>query len=159
MCKAATCDTCSTSSLSPPYLPHFRLHSSHIQPHLLIHRTDSLKKGKKTWWGCGQHVPNVMDDVPEAERCSVSFLCLHVPNWLFQGMRTDENSVSPTSRKKASNTRLRRRMLHDSPTLRALRGERMRGRRLRKMGVLGARWEMCLIVWRTCRSTSEVEEL
>ncbi|CAK1366967.1 hypothetical protein CB0940_10316 [Cercospora beticola] len=25
---------------------------------------------KTTWWGCGSHVPMVMDTVPEAERCS-----------------------------------------------------------------------------------------
>lgn len=25
---------------------------------------------KVSWWGCGKHVPMVMDNVPEAERCS-----------------------------------------------------------------------------------------
>nr|OQO31785.1 hypothetical protein B0A51_00687 [Rachicladosporium sp. CCFEE 5018] len=25
---------------------------------------------KSTWVGCGQHVPGVLDSVPEAERCS-----------------------------------------------------------------------------------------
>ncbi|OAQ98880.1 hypothetical protein LLEC1_05938 [Akanthomyces lecanii] len=24
---------------------------------------------KSTWWGCGSHVPMVMDAIPEAERC------------------------------------------------------------------------------------------
>ncbi|GFF25171.1 hypothetical protein IFM46972_01311 [Aspergillus udagawae] len=25
---------------------------------------------KKTWWGCGSHIPSVMDQVPESERCA-----------------------------------------------------------------------------------------
>lgn len=25
---------------------------------------------KATWWGCGQHVPMVMDSIPDSERCS-----------------------------------------------------------------------------------------
>ena len=25
---------------------------------------------KATWWGCGRHVPKVMDSVPEEDRCS-----------------------------------------------------------------------------------------
>lgn len=24
---------------------------------------------KATWWGCGLHIPGVLDSVPEAERC------------------------------------------------------------------------------------------
>lgn len=24
----------------------------------------------KSWWGCGQHVPMVMDSVPEGQRCT-----------------------------------------------------------------------------------------
>lgn len=30
--------------------------------------TSSLDK--KTWWGCGQHVPTVMDKVAEEDRCT-----------------------------------------------------------------------------------------
>ncbi|KAM3499708.1 hypothetical protein MY10362_007061 [Beauveria mimosiformis] len=25
---------------------------------------------KSTWWGCGSHVPMVMDAIPEQERCA-----------------------------------------------------------------------------------------
>jgi hypothetical protein len=25
---------------------------------------------KTTWWGCGQHIPMVMDPVPQSERCT-----------------------------------------------------------------------------------------
>ncbi|KAI6880539.1 hypothetical protein KC360_g6953 [Hortaea werneckii] len=25
---------------------------------------------KATWWGCGEHIPKVLDSVPEADRCS-----------------------------------------------------------------------------------------
>jgi len=28
---------------------------------------DTCKKA--TWWGCGKHVPSVLDGVPDAERC------------------------------------------------------------------------------------------
>ncbi|KFY25930.1 hypothetical protein V493_04356 [Pseudogymnoascus sp. VKM F-4281 (FW-2241)] len=24
----------------------------------------------KTWWGCGSHIPSVMDNVPESDRCT-----------------------------------------------------------------------------------------
>ncbi|KAF2478506.1 hypothetical protein BDY17DRAFT_258841 [Neohortaea acidophila] len=24
---------------------------------------------KSSWWGCGQHIPSIMDSVPENERC------------------------------------------------------------------------------------------
>jgi len=26
--------------------------------------------GKKSWWGCGNHIPSVLDSVAEAERCT-----------------------------------------------------------------------------------------
>ncbi|CAI6095665.1 unnamed protein product [Clonostachys chloroleuca] len=29
---------------------------------------DTCKKA--TWWGCGSHVPMVMDTIPEEERCT-----------------------------------------------------------------------------------------
>ncbi|KAL2357744.1 hypothetical protein BJ546DRAFT_834914 [Cryomyces antarcticus] len=29
---------------------------------------DTCKKA--TWWGCGNHVPMVMDPIPEEERCT-----------------------------------------------------------------------------------------
>lgn len=25
---------------------------------------------KTTWWGCGNHIPAVLDSVPESERCT-----------------------------------------------------------------------------------------
>ncbi|PVH79128.1 hypothetical protein DL98DRAFT_516333 [Cadophora sp. DSE1049] len=25
---------------------------------------------KATWWGCGKHIPSVMDNVPAEERCT-----------------------------------------------------------------------------------------
>jgi hypothetical protein len=28
------------------------------------------KTEKKTWWGCGSHIPSVMDQVPESDRCT-----------------------------------------------------------------------------------------
>ena len=28
------------------------------------------KSEKTTWWGCGQHVPQVLDSVAEGERCT-----------------------------------------------------------------------------------------
>jgi hypothetical protein len=31
--------------------------------------TTHLTTEKATWWGCGQHVPSVIDQIPEAERC------------------------------------------------------------------------------------------
>ncbi|KAH1405384.1 hypothetical protein KXX22_001555 [Aspergillus fumigatus] len=27
---------------------------------------------KNTWWGCGSHIPSVMDPVPESDRCTCS---------------------------------------------------------------------------------------
>jgi len=27
------------------------------------------KCGKKTWWGCGQHIDSVMSNIPEHEKC------------------------------------------------------------------------------------------
>ncbi|VUC36101.1 unnamed protein product [Clonostachys rosea] len=42
MCKKANCDTCNT---------------------------DRWTTEKATWWGCGAHVPMVMDNIPDEERC------------------------------------------------------------------------------------------
>ncbi|PKS06523.1 hypothetical protein jhhlp_007271 [Lomentospora prolificans] len=42
MCRPATCNTC----------------------------VPDTRKGKKTWWGCGNHIPAVMDSVDKAEWCS-----------------------------------------------------------------------------------------
>lgn len=28
------------------------------------------KTDKITWWGCGKHIPKVMDQVPENDRCT-----------------------------------------------------------------------------------------
>lgn len=32
-------------------------------------RTDCVLD-KSTWFGCGQHIPSVMDDIPNEQRCS-----------------------------------------------------------------------------------------
>lgn len=53
MCMKATCSTCSEF---PPI-------SVSTDQYLLI--TD-----KVTWWGCGSHIPSVMDSIPEGEWCS-----------------------------------------------------------------------------------------
>lgn len=28
-----------------------------------------MLKEKRSWWGCGKHVPKTMDEVPEDQRC------------------------------------------------------------------------------------------
>ncbi|KAJ5764486.1 hypothetical protein N7533_003167 [Penicillium manginii] len=47
MCMKAQCSTCLLASI-----------------HLLI------VSDKTTWWGCGSHIPSVMDSIPESEWCS-----------------------------------------------------------------------------------------
>ncbi|KAG9681066.1 hypothetical protein KCU76_g14743, partial [Aureobasidium melanogenum] len=66
MCKGAVCDNC--SRISPP-LNASRISASlalmtHIPASLL---TTSI--GKRTWFGCGMHVPSVMDSIPKSEWC------------------------------------------------------------------------------------------
>jgi len=29
-----------------------------------------LYLGKKSWWGCGKHIPTIMDVIPEQDRCT-----------------------------------------------------------------------------------------
>lgn len=55
MCKKAECSTCRMSSIR---------HSK-----LQLQATANLPIDKATWWGCGNHVPMVMDSIPENERC------------------------------------------------------------------------------------------
>lgn len=78
MCMKQTCKTCRKLSpflgvldrqkgrrgkspwLSPTlsYLPSCYVHS------------DYLFTEKTTWWGCGQHIPRVMDSVPQSDWCT-----------------------------------------------------------------------------------------
>jgi hypothetical protein len=40
--------------------------------HTHIHTLTSVVNrptDKATWWGCGNHVPSIMDQVPENDRC------------------------------------------------------------------------------------------
>ena len=32
--------------------------------------TNSPSTDKVTWWGCGSHIPSVMDSVPESDWCA-----------------------------------------------------------------------------------------
>ncbi|KAK5023986.1 hypothetical protein LTR16_012346, partial [Cryomyces antarcticus] len=60
MCKKSSCDTCSMPpSNTPP------AHAFFSSP-----PSADLPKEKATWWGCGNHVPMVMDPIPEEERCT-----------------------------------------------------------------------------------------
>ncbi|KEQ60982.1 uncharacterized protein M437DRAFT_53267 [Aureobasidium melanogenum CBS 110374] len=33
-------------------------------------RADCPKCKKVSWWGCGKHIPSVMDKVPREQRCT-----------------------------------------------------------------------------------------
>jgi len=54
MCKKATCDTCGKSI-------------AYLNSTTFAYLTSVA--GKRSWWGCGYHIPSVMDSVPEEERC------------------------------------------------------------------------------------------
>lgn len=65
MCKPATCNTCGKPTthsvpLVPSSLPH-----PHSKPNPNI-----PSPGKSTWWGCGNHVPSVMDSVDKSAWCT-----------------------------------------------------------------------------------------
>ncbi|KAH8676570.1 hypothetical protein BGZ60DRAFT_446917 [Tricladium varicosporioides] len=36
----------------------------------MCHKATCPTCEKTSWWGCGNHVPGVMDPIPEAERCT-----------------------------------------------------------------------------------------
>jgi hypothetical protein len=55
MCQKATCIKCSTSSVSQDGTGR---------------ATNIECTEKQSWWGCGNHVPIVLDRVPAARRCS-----------------------------------------------------------------------------------------
>jgi hypothetical protein len=61
MCMKASCSTCS----KPPISYHYTLFWTEEADRLL---------DKASWVGCGQHIPSVMDKVPEADRCTVGRL-------------------------------------------------------------------------------------
>jgi hypothetical protein len=54
--------------------PHHSLHTSHQPkpPHkskMCMQKTCPTCQ-MATWWGCGQHIPSVMDKIPESDRCT-----------------------------------------------------------------------------------------
>lgn len=50
------------------YLPYVHHHLPHANSKLQAQQANT-HTDKATWWGCGQHVPMVMDSIPENERC------------------------------------------------------------------------------------------
>jgi hypothetical protein len=51
------------------------LHQFFSQTHHLFMKTKLtpiFQTEKITWWGCGNHVPSVMDSILDEERCTVS---------------------------------------------------------------------------------------
>lgn len=60
----ATCDNCRMSTPTGPCLLTIAKCpiSEAVQTDMAI--------DKATWWGCGKHIPNVMDQIPENERCT-----------------------------------------------------------------------------------------
>ena len=55
MCMKAHCATCSKFKGS-------RSGCKRVKANNLV--------DKVTWWGCGNHIPSVMDSIPESERCA-----------------------------------------------------------------------------------------
>lgn len=53
MCKQAACSKCGTVTF-------------------VLDGVSSLTSlsGKRSWWGCGNHIPSIMDTVPEPDRCN-----------------------------------------------------------------------------------------
>ena len=58
MCFGATCPTCCESNLLSLNIPGGAL------------TLGPFPSAKKSWRGCGSHVPSVLDSVPENERCT-----------------------------------------------------------------------------------------
>ncbi|KAH6978528.1 hypothetical protein EDB82DRAFT_505147 [Fusarium venenatum] len=54
MCKKAICGTC----------------SEYKNPHYALLSVLIISLDKTSWWGCGSHIPSVMDTVPDADRCA-----------------------------------------------------------------------------------------
>lgn len=63
MCKKGTCTTCRKQHLSLLLMTGSLLQS----PKML---TGTAILEKTSWWGCGNHVPSIMDKVPVEERCT-----------------------------------------------------------------------------------------
>jgi hypothetical protein len=36
----------------------------------LVELFTKFATGKATWWGCGKHIPAVLDQIPQDDRCS-----------------------------------------------------------------------------------------
>jgi len=81
MCKKSTCSTCRKSTgllLLTTHATHFchdRTRSDAAAPADRAHRSrrhaDHIGCVEKaTWWGCGNHVPSVLDQIPEGDRCA-----------------------------------------------------------------------------------------
>ncbi|KAF2134513.1 hypothetical protein P153DRAFT_391849 [Dothidotthia symphoricarpi CBS 119687] len=65
MCKKASCDSCRKSS---PFHP-----ASSSSPSIFpskLHSSSNDLLDKTTWWGCGKHVPGVMQNIPSEQWCT-----------------------------------------------------------------------------------------
>ncbi|RYP09234.1 hypothetical protein DL764_001420 [Monosporascus ibericus] len=65
MCMKATCGECSKSDPTAP-LSVCSLESTRSWLTLLA----TPNSGKTTWFGCGRHIPEVLDKVPADEWCT-----------------------------------------------------------------------------------------
>jgi len=43
---------------------------STISPFTIYWLETHIAIGKTSWWGCGSHIPSVMDSIPETDRCT-----------------------------------------------------------------------------------------
>lgn len=81
MCRSATCNNCRKhhSLTDPSLITYLDSHNRDIAPWLAsfserdFDRTLCLHMSaldKATWWGCGNHIPGVLDSVDEKEWCT-----------------------------------------------------------------------------------------
>ncbi|KAL6828309.1 hypothetical protein V8C40DRAFT_240704 [Trichoderma camerunense] len=81
MCRSATCNNCRKHhSLTHPSLTPIWIlttetlhHDLHHSQRETLNRTLYLHMSsldKATWWGCGNHIPGVLDSVDEKEWCT-----------------------------------------------------------------------------------------
>ena len=83
MCRKSTCETCRTYPLPQSHRTH----------------TDT-PLDKVTWWGCGNHIAGVMDNVPQNEW----YICLSCIQKTFAEKNAVGALVSPKSRGQAAST-------------------------------------------------------
>jgi hypothetical protein len=66
-----------STHIPPPDTKHYNvqegqlLYLQYVPPRSYCQRCTHAAD-KSTWWGCGNHIPTVMDDVPDQDRCSCS---------------------------------------------------------------------------------------